>query len=187
MTGRVARPRPRAEVLLEAAHRDASIVHEHHAALVRAGITAERLPDEVTRMAFALLGDHDRAGVMRELAAHWETLLHKGLARGPIGTAATPLLRLLAHALPATAEIAHVWQRLQAAGDAPAAPPAVSAARRGSRVSGASPLECTSRPTMPATCSSRRTPCSGASRPWWRPMRPAGVRVTSVCRSRTAP
>jgi hypothetical protein len=134
MTGRVARPRPRAEVLLEAAHRDVSIVHEHHAALVRAGITADRLPDEVTRMAFALLGGHDRAGVVRELEAHWETLLHKGLARGAIGAAATPLLRLLAHALPATAEIAHVWQRLQAAGDAPAAPPAVF--RCASRVEG---------------------------------------------------
>lgn len=125
MTGRVDRARPRAELLLEAAHRDLAAVHEQHAALVRAGIGAERLPDEMTRMAFALLGDHDRAGIVRELDQHWETLLHKGLARGALRAAATPLLRLLAHALPATGEIAHVWQRLQAASDAPAAAPAV--------------------------------------------------------------
>jgi hypothetical protein len=118
MTTATAHPRPHIEGLLEAAHEHYAQLREQHAALVRSGIAAECLPDDVGLMAFAALGEHDRASVVRELEGQWETLLHKGLARGALKQAGSPWLRLLVHALPHTAAVEDVWQRLTTAVDA---------------------------------------------------------------------
>jgi|GEM_PF-2910022 hypothetical protein len=113
---------PRIEALLTAAHRDRALLERRCVALQRAGIAAEHLPEPLARMAFALLGDHERATLMADLHGQWGTLQTKGLVAGAIEAAATAELRLLAHVREHTAAIGSVWERLQAAAEAPEPP-----------------------------------------------------------------
>jgi hypothetical protein len=113
---------PRIEALLTAAHRDRTLLEQRCGALERAGIAAEHLPEPVARMAFALLGDHERETLVADLRTHWGALQAKGLVAGAIQEAATAELRLLVHVREHTEAIGSVWERLQAAGDAPEPP-----------------------------------------------------------------
>lgn len=124
----------RADALLDDAHRDYAALRDRREALIRFGIGSDHLPNEVTLMAFALLGDHDRADVAADLETHWESLQSKGLVRGAIADLPTPELRLLAHVQPLTDGIEDVWQRLQGAAQVPEAPHGVL--RCASRVQG---------------------------------------------------
>jgi hypothetical protein len=125
---------PRAEALIHAAHRCSVRLREGREALVRSGIADDDLPDEVSLMAFALLGDHDRVMLVEQLVPHWSALQSKGLAQGAIEEAVTPDLRLLAHALPHTDAIEDIWHRLGNIALAPAPPREIL--RCATRVSG---------------------------------------------------
>lgn len=104
---------PRIETLLIAAHHDHAVLHERRGALLRSGIGNDHLPDELTLMAFALLGEHERAALLEQVRVHWSVLQSKGLVHGAMDDASTAELRLIAHALPHTRAIGDVWQRLQ--------------------------------------------------------------------------
>lgn len=118
---RQAQTAPRIEALLAAAHRDRDLVERRCAALERAGIAAEHLPEPLARMAFALLGDHEREALVAALRPHWDGLHAKGLVSGALQQTVTAELRLLAHVREHTDAIGSVWERLQAA-DAPEPP-----------------------------------------------------------------
>jgi len=79
--------RPRVESLLAAAHRNHSVLEQRCAALRRTGIAPEDLPEPTARMAFALLGDHDRAVLTAALRERWGELQSKGLVSGAIDAA----------------------------------------------------------------------------------------------------
>lgn len=104
---------PRIESLLAAAHRNFDALRERRNVLERSGIGRDHLSDDLTLMAFSLLGDHERNKQLEQIRAHWSELQFKGLAHGAINDAATAELRLLALALPHTQAIGNVWQRLQ--------------------------------------------------------------------------
>lgn len=114
--------RPRVESLLAAAHRNHSVLEQRCAALRRTGIAPENLPEPTARMAFALLGDHDRAVLTAALREHWGELQSKGLVSGAIDAATTAELRLFAHVREHTAAIGSVWEQLREADGAPAPP-----------------------------------------------------------------
>lgn len=121
---------PRVEALLAAAHRDRTRLERRCEALERAGIAAEHLPEPLARMAFVLLGDHERETLVTELRPHWSTLQAKGLVSGALQEATTPELRLLAQVREHTDAIGPIWQQLQAA-EAPEPPRGIfSCARR---------------------------------------------------------
>lgn len=113
---------PRVEGLLEAAHRNYRMLCERSGSLTRCGIARDHLPEDVALMAFALLGDHDRAMLVEELSPHWQALHTKGLARASITETTTPELRLLSHSLLLADAVQNVWQRLQEVTDAPGGP-----------------------------------------------------------------
>lgn len=113
---------PRIETLLSGAHRDRALLERRCVALQRAGIAAEHLPEPLARMAFALLGDHERATLVADLRGQWGTLQAKGLVAGAIQEAATAELRLMVHVREHTAAIGSVWERLQEAAGAPEPP-----------------------------------------------------------------
>lgn len=114
---------PRIETLLQAAHRDLAALRERHGILLRSGISGDHLADATELMAFALLGDHERATILQRLRPQWTMLQSKGLAHGAIDNASTPELRLLDHALPHTEAIDDVWHRLANATEATEPPP----------------------------------------------------------------
>lgn len=122
MTGTNARAVLRIESLLVAAHSSLALLQQRRAALANSGIGSDHLVSRTAMMAFALLGDHARQNLLQELRPHWSTLQGKGLAHGSIDVTATPVLRLLAHALPHTQAIGSVWDQLVAV-DSPPAPP----------------------------------------------------------------
>jgi len=113
---------PRIEALLAAAHRDRALLERRCEALQRAGIAADQLPEPLARMAFALLGDHERETLVADLRADWGALQAKGLVAGAIQEAPTAELRLLAQVREHTAAIGSVWERLQEAAGAPEPP-----------------------------------------------------------------
>jgi hypothetical protein len=110
------------EALLAAAHRDRAQLEQRCDALRRSGIAGEHLPDPVTRMAFALLGDHERDALLGALRGHWGSLQSKGLVYGGVDAASTTELRLLAHVRPHTEAIGPLWQQLHEAEQAPEPP-----------------------------------------------------------------
>ena len=113
---------PCVEARLEAAHRDLALLRSRQQALVRVGLEADHLPDDLTLMAFALLGEHGRAELLGQLESQWNDLQTKGLVHGAIEQAPTALLRLVAHALPLTAAIDDILHRLENALDVPEPP-----------------------------------------------------------------
>lgn len=127
-------PRPRVEDLLDAAHAACALLYDRRELLGRIGIDAEYLPDDLVLRAFALLGDHERGGLLAKLGMDWEKLRRRGLVRGAIADTTTPELRLLAHVLPLTEHLDDVSLRLQEARLAPVAPHGVL--RCASRVCG---------------------------------------------------
>lgn len=114
--------KPYIETLLAAMHHDLAALEGRRDALERAGIARDHLPDEVALMAFALLGNHEREVLVAQLRPHWATLESKGCVYGAINEIITPLLRLLAHALPHANTIDPLGEQLRNAGDAPAPP-----------------------------------------------------------------
>lgn len=122
---------PSIETLLAAAHRDLETLRNRCRALEIRGVGRDHLPEDTALMALALLGDHERDGLLARVRGHWAALQSKGLVYGAIEKAATAELRLLAHALPQTEAIGPAWQQLRETGEAPEPPQEIwrSAAR----------------------------------------------------------
>lgn len=116
---------PRVEVLLAAVHGNLGLLRRRRALLANAGIDGDHLATPAATAAFALLGDHGRDRVVAELQAHWPALQAKGLAQGAIDSTPTPVLRLLAHALPHTRAVASIWDQMAAHDDLPRPPGSV--------------------------------------------------------------
>lgn len=101
------------ERLLEDAHARLPALHEQCGVMQRSGIGSNHLPDNLALMAFALLGDHDRSALLRQLRGYWTGLQDKGFARGSIDEAPTAELRLLAHVLEHTDTVGPILQQLR--------------------------------------------------------------------------
>lgn len=66
------------------------------------GLQPSQVPSENLMLAYAALGDHDRAGVMQKLSADsWQALEERAIVRGEMSDFSTPELRLLTAMLPA--------------------------------------------------------------------------------------
>ncbi|EGV32675.1 hypothetical protein ThidrDRAFT_1160 [Thiorhodococcus drewsii AZ1] len=113
---------PVIEYLLQAAYRDLETLRERHQALLLCGIGEEHLPDELSLMAFALLGDYERETLLAPLRGHWTALQSKGLVSGAIEAASTAELRLFAHVRGHTERIGPIWQQLRETESAPEPP-----------------------------------------------------------------
>lgn len=113
---------PRVETLLAAAHRDLDALRERRGALELRGVGSDHLPDDVTLMAFALLGDHERDALRAQVCGRWTALQSKGLVYGAIDEASTAEFRLLEHVRGHTEAIGPAWQQLREAVGAPEPP-----------------------------------------------------------------
>ena len=116
---------PNVNELLESVHLNYETLKSRAQVLVRSGISIENLPEDCFLKAFALLGNHDRKALERELIGNWQALVSKGLAKGSINTAPTPELRLLIHAQPFTDALEDAWMRMVKATEIEDAPPEV--------------------------------------------------------------
>lgn len=113
---------PSVELLLAAAHRDLAALQQRREALQHAGIGSDLLPDKVALMAFALLGDHERDGLLAGLRGHWGALQAKGLVYGAVEGATTAELRLMEHVREHADAIGPVWDQLREPQNAPEPP-----------------------------------------------------------------
>jgi hypothetical protein len=104
---------PHIETLLAAAHRDLEVLRNRRSGLEIRGIGRDHLPDDMTLMAFALLGDHERDVVLGQVHGRWAGLQAKGLVYGAIDAASTAELRLLEHIREQTETIGPAWQQLR--------------------------------------------------------------------------
>ena len=115
---------PSVEALLNEAHRNRNSLYERRRMLGMRGIDLNHLPDDISLMAFALLGDHEREPLVAELRGEWPDLQTKGLVSGSINAMSTAELRLFIHALEHLETISSVWQQLRNA-DTAVEPPTV--------------------------------------------------------------
>ena len=113
---------PRVETLLTSAQRDLLVLERRRATLIRSGLSEEHLATLDTLMAFALLGDHEREGLLASLRSEWADFQARGLVHGAIDAACTAELRLLSHCREHLDAIGLVWSQLQEAAQAPAPP-----------------------------------------------------------------
>ena len=116
---------PRVETLLNAAYRDRAALRIQRTLLVRVGVGDEHLPDETVMTAFALLGDHGRADLVKELRADWPRLQAGGVVQGSLDDAPTPTLRMVLLALDMIGGLDDILRQLADVGEAPEAPPEV--------------------------------------------------------------
>jgi hypothetical protein len=110
------------EDLLDAAYQNYAVLKGGVQVLERSGISLEKLPEDRSLKAFALLGNHDRKALERELVGNWQSFVSKGLVKGSIGTAPTPQLRLMVHAQPFAEALEDVWIRMNNATEIEEAP-----------------------------------------------------------------
>jgi len=124
-------PMPRIETLLTATHRDLEALRSRCTALEIRGIGRDHLPEDTALMAFALLGDHERDGLLARVHGQWADLQSRGLVYGAIEAASTAELRLLEHVRDQTEAVAPAWRQLRETVEVPQPPPEVwrSAAR----------------------------------------------------------
>jgi hypothetical protein len=108
---------PSVNELLESVHLNYEMLKGRAEILMRSGISVENLPEDCALKAFALLGNHDRKALEKELIGNWQGLVSKGLAKGSINTTPTPELRLLIHAQPFIGALEDVWMRMEKATD----------------------------------------------------------------------
>ncbi len=113
---------PNVNELLESVHFNYQTLKSRAKVLVRSGISIENIPEDCSLKAFALLGNHDRKALERELVGNWQTLVSKGLVKGLINTAPTPELRLMIHAQPFTDALEDAWMRMEKATEIEDAP-----------------------------------------------------------------
>lgn len=115
---------PAIDCLLQAAHRQLSVLRARRAELLLCGIDDAHLPDERALQSFALLGDHARKPLMTELRGAWVDLEWRGLAVASVDEAATPEVRLLASVLPVAHTVEPIHLRMQRAEKLPIPEPA---------------------------------------------------------------
>lgn len=111
-----------------------SLINRFHSAVERQsalstqfcnrGIQPSQLVNKDLMLAFAALGDHDRAGVLQKLSADsWQALEERAIVRGEMDRYSTPELRLLSNMLAALLSLDEINARFD--GDSEPAPPGV--------------------------------------------------------------
>lgn len=108
-----AKEQPIIEVLLHQAHAAEMQLQIASRRLLTRGMAAEDLPDDSALRALALLGDHERANVLKQLRSGWAALQERGLVTDCLpDDVATPMLRLLAYTLEHLDEIPPLLEAL---------------------------------------------------------------------------
>lgn len=100
------------ESILQLASQTLVLLSSHRERTLQRGIREDDLPRDAELRAIALLGEHDRRAIVATLREHWQMLVEKGLVRGEINEASTPLLRFLAFVVPHIESVDCVWDEL---------------------------------------------------------------------------
>lgn len=122
------RPTPVIEELLAHAYSELAALQATTRTLIRHGLAASALPSGDILLAIAVLGDHGRPKVEKDLLDHWEGLVNKGLVHGDLHEHSTPRLRLLLLVQPATVVLDGLRTRLESAAAQPAPPEVIRCA-----------------------------------------------------------